>query len=165
MHQILKRGDEIHQMMTVVGEEGTPIDDFTTMLKAEFFDSAYLQQNAFDDVDAATSVDRQRFVFDKILEVIDTDFDFNNKDEARHCFKKISSLFINWNYSPWDESVIPEDQRQDEKTSGHASEGEQDSERGSFTEILKQIDEYIQSLINKTENSESDENELQETKA
>ncbi len=66
MNKVLKRGDEIHQMMTVVGEEGTPIEDFTTMLKAEFFDSAYLQQNAFDDVDAATSVDRQRFVFDKI---------------------------------------------------------------------------------------------------
>ena len=40
-------------MMTVVGEEGTSIDDFVIYLKAEFFDAVYLQQNAFDEVDAA----------------------------------------------------------------------------------------------------------------
>ncbi len=164
MNKVLKRGDEIHQMMTVVGEEGTPIDDFTTMLKAEFFDAAYLQQNAFDDVDAATSVDRQKFVFDKLLEVIETDFDFKNKDEARRCMKKISSLFINWNYAPWDESVIPESERQDEKMSKTAHEGKKDTERGSFTEILKQIDEYIKSLLDGSKNMESDE-KLQETNA
>ena len=131
------------------------------MLKAEFFDSAYLQQNAFDDIDAATSVDRQRFVFDKILEVIETDFGFKNKDEARRCMKKISSLFFNWNYAPWDASVIPEDQRQDEPTS-RTHEAKDQSERGSFKEILKQIDDYIQSLLDGSGDSEEDE-KLQET--
>ena len=163
MNKVLKRGDEIHQMMTVVGEEGTPIDDFTIMLKAEFFDSAYLQQNAFDDIDAATSVDRQRFVFDKILEVIETDFNFKSKDEARHCMKKISSLFFNWNYAPWDESVVPEDQRRDEPMNKTAEEKDL-SERGSFTGILKQIDEYVQSLLDGSKNSETD-TELQESNA
>ncbi|MHC4569687.1 MAG: V-type ATP synthase subunit A, partial [Planctomycetota bacterium] len=99
MNRILRRGDEIRQMMTVVGEEGTPTEDFTIMLKAEFFDSAYLQQNAFDDVDAATSVDRQRFAFDKILEIAETDFAFDDKDEARHTLQKIGSMFLNWNYA------------------------------------------------------------------
>ena len=117
VNNILRRGDEIRQMMMVVGEEGTPIEDFTIMLKAEFFDSAYLQQNAFDAVDAATPVDRQRFVFDKILEVLDADFIFENKDEARHALKKISSLFINWNYAPWDQSVVPEPEQQDKAES------------------------------------------------
>ncbi len=117
VNNILRRGDEIRQMMMVVGEEGTPIEDFTIMLKAEFFDSAYLQQNAFDTVDAATPVDRQRFVFDKILEVLDADFIFENKDEARHALKKISSLFINWNYAPWDQRVVPEPEQQDKAES------------------------------------------------
>ena len=35
--------------------------DMRKVLKAEFFDNVYLQQNAFDDVDAATSAERQRF--------------------------------------------------------------------------------------------------------
>jgi vacuolar-type H+-ATPase catalytic subunit A/Vma1 len=153
-------------MMTVVGEEGTPIEDFTIMLKAEFFDSAYLQQNAFDDVDASTSVDRQRFVFDKILEVIEADFAFNDKDEARHTLKKISSMFINWNYAPWDQSVVPESDRQDEPMDKSALKDDEETERGNFKEILGQIDLYIQSLLllNDEDKLES-ENELEQVTA
>jgi V/A-type H+-transporting ATPase subunit A len=164
VNQTLRRGDEVRQMMTVVGEEGTPIEDFTMMLKAEFFDSAYLQQNAFDDVDAATSVDRQRFVFDKILEVIEADLAFKNKDEARHTLKKISSMFINWNYAPWDESVVPESDRQDEPTDKSSLKNDEATERGDFKEILGQIDEYIQSLLDNAKKSET-EDELEQVTA
>ena len=166
INRVLRRGDEVRQMMTVVGEEGTPIEDFTIMLKAEFFDSAYLQQNAFDDVDAATSVDRQRFVFDKILEVIEADFAFKDKDEARHTLKKISSMFINWNYAPWDESVVTESDRQDEPINKSVLKDDGETERGNFKEILGQIDQYIQSLLllNDADKSES-EDELEQVTA
>jgi V/A-type H+-transporting ATPase subunit A len=98
---ILRRGNEIKQMMTVVGEEGTPIDDFTTMLKSEFFDNVYLQQNAFDDVDAATSAERQQFVFDKVLQIIELDFGFDSKDEARRVLVRATDRYRNWNYAKW----------------------------------------------------------------
>ena len=162
INQMLRRGDEVRQMMTVVGEEGTPIEDFTIMLKAEFFDSAYLQQNAFDDVDAATSTDRQRFVFDKILEVVETDFDFENKDEARRALKKISSMFINWNYAPWDPSVAPESERQDEPLDKSRIKEDRETERGNFKEILDQIDRYIKSVLDKSQNSQEDEEETED---
>jgi len=166
INRTLRRGDEVRQMMTVVGEEGTPIEDFTIMLKSEFFDSAYLQQNAFDDVDAATSVDRQRFVFDKILEVVEADFAFNDKNEARNTLKKISSMFINWNYAPWDQSVVPESDRQDEPTDKSVLKDDEETERGNFKEILGQIDLYIQSLLlpNDEDRLES-ENELEQATA
>jgi len=166
VNRLLRRGDEVRQMMTVVGEEGTPIEDFTIMLKAEFFDSAYLQQNAFDDVDAATSVDRQRFVFDKILEVIEADFAFKEKDEARHTLKKISNMFFNWNYAPWDQSVVPESDRQDESIEKSMIKDNEETERGNFKEVLDQIDQYIQSLLllNDTDKSES-EDELEQVTA
>jgi V/A-type H+-transporting ATPase subunit A len=169
VHNMLRRGDEIRQMMMVVGEEGTPTEDFTVMLKAEFFDSAYLQQNAFDAVDAATSVDRQRFVFDKILEILETDFPFKNKDEARHALKKISSMFINWNYAPWDESVVleseehkesePKDKNADgpEKKSASLAKDGHATERGNFKEILAQIDQYVQSLLRGAGKSETED--------
>ncbi len=95
---VLKRGNEVKQMMTVVGEEGTPIDDFTVMLKAELFDNCYLQQNAYDEVDGATPPDRQRFVFDKILEILDTDFDFEAKDQARGVMFQMQDIIRTWNY-------------------------------------------------------------------
>jgi V/A-type H+-transporting ATPase subunit A len=101
MRQLLRRGNEVKQMMAVVGEEGTSIEDFTTMLKAEFFDNVYLQQNAFDKVDAATPADRQRFVFDKILEVANTDFAFEDRDLARKTLVTAQDLFRTWNYAAW----------------------------------------------------------------
>jgi len=101
VRELLTRGAEVKQMMAVVGEEGTSIDDFATMLKAEFFDNCYLQQNAFDKVDAATSAERQRFVFDKMLEVIALDFGFTEKETARRTLVAAQDLFRNWNYAAW----------------------------------------------------------------
>jgi V/A-type H+-transporting ATPase subunit A len=106
VRSLLQRGDEIRQMMTVVGEEGTPIEDFSLMIKSEFFDSSYLQQNAFDDVDGSSVSERQRFVFDKVLEVLNLDFGFREKDEARSTLLKIGNLFKDWNYATWDPSVL-----------------------------------------------------------
>jgi len=102
VRSVLKRGNEIKQMMTVVGEEGTPIEDFTTMLKSEFFDSVYLQQDAFDEVDASCSAERQRFVFDKVLEIVDLDFAFEDKDEARRVLVRATDRYRNWNYTTWE---------------------------------------------------------------
>jgi V/A-type H+-transporting ATPase subunit A len=72
------------------------------MLKADFFDNCYLQQNAFDPVDAATGADRQRFVFDKILDVIRLDFGFADKEAARRTLVAAQDLFRNWNYAAWE---------------------------------------------------------------
>ncbi len=102
VRELLRRGDEVRQMMTVVGEEGTTIEDFTVYLKAEFFDSVFLQQNAFDEVDGATDAERQRFVFAKCLEVLRLDFGFEDKTEARRIMFEVGDLFLNWNYAPWD---------------------------------------------------------------
>ncbi len=104
VRSILRRGDEVRQMMTVVGEEGTPIDDFAVMLKSDFFDNCYLQQNAFDKVDGATTKERQQFVFDKMLEVLELDFDFQSKEEARAIMFQAQDLFRNWNYAATDSS-------------------------------------------------------------
>ena len=102
VRKLLRHGSEVQQMMTVVGEEGTSIEDFTVSLKADFFDNCYLQQNAFDEVDAATPAERQQFVFGKVLEVIDTDFDFADKSEARSQMFEVTDLFRNWNYAATD---------------------------------------------------------------
>ena len=58
--------------------------------------------STFDAVDAATSAERQQFVFDKMLEVIDLDFAFDDKDVARRTLVAGQDLFRNWNYAAWD---------------------------------------------------------------
>jgi V/A-type H+-transporting ATPase subunit A len=102
MRGLLARGNEVRQMMTVVGEEGTSVEDFTEMLLADFFDNCFLQQNAYDDVDGATPAERQKFAFDKLLQVIELDFDFPTKTQARETLVRISDLFRNWNYAATD---------------------------------------------------------------
>ncbi|MBN2377778.1 MAG: V-type ATP synthase subunit A [Sedimentisphaerales bacterium] len=102
IRELLRRGNEVGQMMTVVGEEGTSVEDFTIMLKAEFFDNVYLQQNAFDEVDAATPAERQKFVFGKVIEIVDLDFEFDDKDFARRTIVQATDLFRNWNYAATD---------------------------------------------------------------
>ncbi len=99
--EILFRGNEVHQMMMVVGEEGTVLEDFVVYLKSEFLDNVYLQQNAFDEVDAATSVERQKYVFQKVHDVLMRDFPFKDKEHARNFFYQLRHLFIDWNYKKW----------------------------------------------------------------
>lgn len=95
---IMRRGNEVNQMMKVVGEEGTNINDFMIYQKSEFVDYVYLQQNTFDDVDAATDRERQVYVFDKVMEVLDADFEFASKEDARRYIQELRQLFIDWNY-------------------------------------------------------------------
>lgn len=102
VRSMLARGNEVRQMMTVVGEEGTSTEDFTVALKADFFDNCYLQQNAYDEVDGATPAQRQKFVFDKILEVLDLDFGFEDKSTARQTMVRGSDMFRNWNFAASD---------------------------------------------------------------
>ena len=99
--EILRRGNEINQMMKVVGEEGTHIGDFVIYLKSEFLDFVYLQQNTFDEVDAACSAERQKYVFRRVVDVLNAEFKFDDKDSARRFFLELRQMFTDWNYSPF----------------------------------------------------------------
>ena len=100
---ILARGSEVNQMMKVIGEEGTSIDDFIIYLKSEYLDYVFLQQNTFDPVDACTSADRQRYIFDKVCAVLESRFPFTDKEEARRWFLELRQLFLDWNYIAWED--------------------------------------------------------------
>ena len=89
-NKMIKDGNEVGQMMKVVGEEGTSIDDFIVYLKSEYIDSTYLQQNAFDENDSSNSVERQRYTFDMLLTLLRTSLNFENKNEARSFFQKLT---------------------------------------------------------------------------
>ena len=97
-HGFLKRGSEVQQMMMVVGEDGTSINDFVIYLKSEFLDNVFLQQNSFDEIDGATSPERQEYIFNQIGKILDMEFTFDDKQEARSFFNNLRSKFIDLNY-------------------------------------------------------------------
>ena len=97
---ILRKGNEVGQMMKVVGEEGTSLEDFTTYLKAEFLDAVYLQQNAFSETDASTPVARQKVMFDLVEKALLTDYSLAEKADVRKFFMDLQQTFIDWNDKP-----------------------------------------------------------------
>ena len=104
--KILQHGDEIGSMMKVVGEEGTSISDYVTYLKAEMLDAVYLQQNSFDPVDANCGTDRQRYVTDKLVRILGSDYAATDKDEARSFFNRMRQRFIDWNYKEFESEAF-----------------------------------------------------------
>ena len=104
----LRRGNEIAQMMKVVGEEGTAMEDFVVYLKSEFVDAAYLQQDSFHETDAACSAERQRHVLAAAERIVDAKMKFADRDAARTFFHKLTQLIRDWNYSKWDSPEFKE---------------------------------------------------------
>ncbi len=98
---MLFRGNEVSQMMKVVGEEGTSLDDYVLYLKSEFLDAVYLQQNSFDPVDNSVSPERQQHTFNIIFRVLSGVLVFKEKEEARQWFYKLRQLFLDYNGSTW----------------------------------------------------------------
>ena len=102
--KILRKGNEVGQMMKVVGEEGTSLADFTTYLKSEFLDAVYLQQNAFSDADATTPVARQKVMFEIVEKALLSDYTLATKEEMRKFFMDLQQTFIDWNDVPFGDS-------------------------------------------------------------
>ncbi len=95
--RMLREGNEVNQMMKVVGEEGTSIEDFTLYLKAEYVDAVYLQQDAYHEIDAATPAERQQYVFGRIVKILKTRMKFDSKDAARKFFQALTQVTKDWN--------------------------------------------------------------------
>ena len=104
--QILFHGNEIDQMMKVVGEEGTSLEDYIVYLKSEFLDYVYLQQNAYDPVDASTSAERQQYVFDLLLQILLSHYNVKDKIEARSFFNQLRQKMLDWNSAEWDSAAF-----------------------------------------------------------
>ncbi|MDR2480586.1 MAG: V-type ATP synthase subunit A [Treponema sp.] len=100
-HSFMRRGTEVEQMMKVVGEEGTSIEDYVVYLKGDLVDAVYFQQNSFDAVDAAVKPERQKHVFAILLRVLASSFSFPDKNEARIWFNRLRQKFLDFNGSEW----------------------------------------------------------------
>ena len=103
---ILLHGDEIGSMMKVVGEEGTSLEDYIIYLKSEMLDAVYLQQNSFDLTDANCGTERQRYVTDKLIYVLGSEYSLDNKDDARTFFNRMRQKFIDWNYTEFESDAF-----------------------------------------------------------
>ena len=109
--QTLFKGDQVNQMMKVVGEEGTSAEDFESYLKSEFLDAVYIQQNGFDPVDSATPTKRQEYVFTFLVKaILEREFSIKDKQKTRQFFYSLRQAFIDWNYIAWETQQFKQQQ-------------------------------------------------------
>jgi len=108
LQELLEQGDAVQQMMQVTGEEGVTIEDYVTYQKALFLDMVYLQQDAYDKVDASVPLERQRLAFARVYGLVTRDYGFADKVAAQQFFTRLTGLFRNFNYA---EAESPEYKR------------------------------------------------------
>lgn len=96
---LLEQGDGVQKMMQVSGEEGVTVEDYVLFQKSLFIDMVYLQQDAFDAVDASVPLARQEFSFGKVYELVNANYTFDNQKAALAYFTRLTGLFKNFNYA------------------------------------------------------------------
>jgi V/A-type H+-transporting ATPase subunit A len=99
MKVLLSEGDSTLKMMQVTGEEGVSLEDFLQYQKALFLDMVYLQQDAFDKVDASVPIERQKQTFNRVYDLVKREYAFSSKEEISQYFLKMTGLFKNLNYA------------------------------------------------------------------
>ena len=99
VQELLRQGDRVQQMMQVTGEEGVTLADYLVYQKALFVDMVFLQQDAFDKIDASVPIERQQMAFERVYELVHHEYAFAGKEAAREFFIKLTGLFKNFNYA------------------------------------------------------------------
>lgn len=96
---MLVRGRETAEQIDILGDDGVPLEYHIVFWKSELIDFVILQQDAFDSIDGSTSMERQQYMLNMILDLIRADFDFESFDEINPYFKRIINGFKQMNYS------------------------------------------------------------------
>ncbi len=96
---VLRQGHRIEQMMQVTGEEGISLQDVVTMHRARLVDLVYLQQDAFDEVDASCPLDRQAELLDAVVQVLEAPVGLADREAVREAFTGLIGAFRNANYA------------------------------------------------------------------
>ena len=95
----IRRGREMADQINILGDDGVPMSYHEAFWKSELIDFAFLQQDAFDAIDALTPLERQKFMLDLILALCDRPFEFDNFDECRNFFKELINTLRQMNYT------------------------------------------------------------------
>ena len=98
---LVRRGKEMADQINILGDDGVPMSYHETFWKSELIDFAFLQQDAFDAIDAVCPLERQKFMLNLILGICDRSFEFEDYEKCREYFKKVINCLRQMNYSEW----------------------------------------------------------------
>ena len=112
---IVQRGKEANDQINILGDDGVPVEYHERFWKSELIDFVILQQDAFDDIDANCPIERQKMMYEMVLDVCRKSFDFADFEECSQFFKGLINLFRQMNYSEWKSAKFEDYRKQIEQ--------------------------------------------------
>lgn len=97
---LIRNGLEARDQISILGDDAVPVDYHVLFWISEMIDFALIQQDSFDDVDMKTPLKRQQYMLNKLMEIGETAFNFDEFDEVATFFKQIINILKQMNYSP-----------------------------------------------------------------
>jgi len=93
------RGKEAYEQINILGDDSVPIEYHLRFWKSEIIDFVILQQDAFDKVDASCPIERQKYMYDKIIDICRQDFKFETFEDCSKCYKQMINICKQMNYT------------------------------------------------------------------
>ena len=98
---IVQRGKEANDQINILGDDGVPVSYHERFWKSELIDFVILQQDAFDDIDANCPLERQKMMYEMVVDVCRKEFNFLDFEACSRFFKGLINLFRQMNYAEW----------------------------------------------------------------
>jgi V/A-type H+-transporting ATPase subunit A len=98
LKNMLRKGKEAADQINILGDDGVSVDTHVAFWQSEVIDSVLLQQDAFDDIDSRTPLERQKYMVYHVMETITAPLQFDNFEEVRPFFKKVINAYQQMNY-------------------------------------------------------------------
>ncbi|MBR2136129.1 MAG: V-type ATP synthase subunit A [Bacteroidales bacterium] len=98
---ITLRGKEAYDQINILGDDGVPMEYHLRYWKSELVDFILLQQDAFDNIDCQTPLERQQYMLDLVLEICDKNFRFERFEKCISFFKNLINIMRQMNFSEY----------------------------------------------------------------
>ena len=98
---MLVRGRETAEQIDILGDDGVPLEYHVVYWKSELIDFVILQQDAFDNIDGSTAMERQKYMLNMVLGVVRSEFNFDTFEEINPYIKRIINGIKQMNYSEY----------------------------------------------------------------
>ncbi len=95
---LLRRGAAVAQMLQVSGDDGVSLEEYIVWQKAELLDAVYLQQDAFDDVDASVSLDSQAQALERVERCLGAEVALSDRESVRAWFARLTAVARAFNH-------------------------------------------------------------------
>ncbi len=99
---IALRGQEASDQISILGDDAVPVEYHMRYWKAELIDFVLLQQDAFDKIDKNCPMKRQKILLNQVLDITDSDYEFEDFNEVSNYFKRLINTFKQMNYSEFE---------------------------------------------------------------